>query len=163
MYTDRLREQVRGELEPVLAGMGYALVELSLARLHGATRALVVVHRPEGIGVEDCTEVSRAILPRLELIEELGDVSLEVSSPGIERTIKSPAEYEIFKDRGVRVLAAGETEWIGGTIEGAEQGVLRLRTASGRREFPVASVRRARLDYRFDAGGGRRPPEGRRG
>ncbi len=151
MYADRLQEQVRTDLEPVVAGMGFSLVEVALARRHGATKAIVVVYRPDGVGLEQCAAVSRAILPRLELVEELGEVSLEVSSPGIERTIKSPGEYAIFTGRGIRVLPDGETEWIGGTIESAGEGTLALRTDEGRREFPIASVRRARLDYRFDA------------
>jgi ribosome maturation factor RimP len=156
VFADRLDETIRGEIEPVLSAMGYALVELSVGRRKGVSHVVVVLHRPGGVGVDQCTEAARAIRPRLELVEGLADVTLEVSSPGIERTLKDAAEYGIFRGRGVRVLPAEGGEWIGGVIEAFRDGTLFLRTPEGTREFPPGAVRRARLDYRLD-------PEGQKG
>ncbi len=97
--------------------MGLALVEMALGRRKGTTRVSVVIYRQGGVGVDDCAEVSGMLLPRLETIEGMGDVSLEVSSPGIERTLRDSAEYAIFAGRGVRILAGTETEWQGGIIQ----------------------------------------------
>src|SRR5690606_34297891 len=96
---------IRQAIEPVLAGMGFSLVELSVGRLKGSTRVTVILYRKEGVGIDECAEASRLLFPRLETLEGLADVSLEVSSPGMERQIRSPAEYSIFLGRGVRVLA----------------------------------------------------------
>jgi ribosome maturation factor RimP len=74
-------------------------------------------------------------------------VSLEVSSPGTARVLRSPAEYEIFRGRGVRILWGDQTEWQGGMIEGVEAGTLWLRRGRERKGFAVADIRRARLDY----------------
>jgi ribosome maturation factor RimP len=156
MYADGLEKAVRAEIEPAVSAMGYALVEVSVGRRTGVTHVVVVLHRDGGVGVDQCAEVTRVIRPRLELVEGLTDLTLEVSSPGIERTIKDPAEYGIFRGRGVRVLPAEGGEWIGGIIEGFRDGSLALRTDAGVREFPAGSVRRARLDYRLD-------PKDRRG
>ena len=153
MYAERLEELIRAEIEPVLSAMGFTVVELSAGQRKGVTHVVVVLHRPEGVGVDQCAEATRAIQPRLALVEGLGELTLEVSSPGIERILKSPAEYAIFKGRGLRVLPAEGGEWIGGLIEGSEGGTLRLRTPQGVREFPHGSIRRARLDYRLDAPG----------
>jgi ribosome maturation factor RimP len=150
VYADRIEQTVRAEIEPVLAAMGYSLVELSVGRRRGVTHVVVVLHRPGGVGVDQCAEVTRAVRPRLELVEGLADVTLEVSSPGIERTLKDPSEYAIFRGRGVRVLPAGDGEWVGGVIEAFRDGTLVLRTPAGAREFPPGAVRRARLDYRLD-------------
>jgi ribosome maturation factor RimP len=165
VIADRLGETIRGEIEPVLSAMGYALVELSVGRRKGVTHVVVVLHRPGGVGVDQCAEVTKAIRPRLELLEGLADITLEVSSPGIERTLKDPAECSIFQGRGVRVLPAEGGEWIGGVIEAFRDGTLVLRTPEGVREFPPGAVRRARLDYRLDPEGpkgpgttGARPP-----
>jgi ribosome maturation factor RimP len=107
----------------------------------------VVIYRQEGVGVDDCAEVSGMLLPRLETIEGMSDVSLEVSSPGIERTLRSAAEYAIFAGRGVRFLAGDETEWRGGIIERVEGGTLWLRTGKDRKGFALSDIRKARLDH----------------
>jgi len=163
VYADRLEQTVRAEIAPVLTAMGYALVELSVGRRRGTTHVVVVLHRAGGMGVDQCAEVTRAILPRLELVEGLADVTLEVSSPGIERTIKDPAEFGIFLGRGARVLPDAGGEWIGGVIEGWRDGTLALRTSEGVRQFQAGSIRKARLDYRLDPGSPNDPRASRQG
>ena len=163
MYSELFEKEVRETVEPLLAGMGIFLVELTIGRLKGVTRVGVVIHRNDktpqgrggqmpqarggGVGIDDCAEVSRLLLPRLQTIEGLQDVSLEVSSPGIERTIRSPAEYAIFLGRGVRILSGTETEWFGGIIDRVEAGALWLRKGKEKRGFALAEIRKARLDY----------------
>ena len=151
VYLQHFQAQAREAVEPVLAGMGLALVEMSLARQKGVTRVSVVIYRKGGVGVDDCAEVSEMLLPRLETIEGMADVSLEVSSPGIERTLRSPSEYAIFAGRGVRVLAGTETEWQGGIIDSIEGETLWLRKGRERKGFAVAEIRRARLDHSVEA------------
>ena len=147
MYLDHFHGLVREAVEPVLAGMGFALVEMTLGRRKGITRVSVVIYRQGGVGVDDCAEVSGMLLPRLETIEGMGDISLEVSSPGIERTLRDPAEYTIFAGRGVRILAGTETEWRGGIIERVDGGTLWLRTGREIEGFAIADIRKARLDH----------------
>jgi ribosome maturation factor RimP len=161
MFAGHLEKAVREEIEPVLTGMGFTLVDLSVGRLKGSTRVAVVVFRREGVGIDECGEISRLIHPRLQMMEGLDDVSLEVSSPGIDRTLKRPEEYEIFLGRGVRVLPDGETEWVGGVIEKVQEGTISLRSGGRVTEYRISSIRKARLDHtvepRAEAGdGGRR-------
>jgi ribosome maturation factor RimP len=147
MYSERLLQDVRGLAEPLVNGMGYALVELAVGRRKGSTTVHVVIYRREGVGIDQCADVSRLLLPRLETMDGLPDVALEVSSPGIERVLKSPAELGIFTGRGVRILAGGETEWRAGIIERVEAGTVWLR-ARGRTEgFALEGIRKARLDH----------------
>ena len=127
--------------------MGYALVELIIARRHGATRVGVVIYRKEGVGVDDCARVSEVLAPRLETVEGIQEVSLEVSSPGIERTLRSQREYAVFTGRGIRALVGDETEWRGGVIDRVEGDTLWLRTGRERKGFALSQIRKARLDY----------------
>ena len=147
VYLEHFHDSVREAVEPVLAGMGLFLVEMTLGRRKGTTRVGVVIYRKEGIGVDDCAEVSGMLLPRLETIEGMGDVSLEVSSPGIERTLRNPGEYAIFAGRGVRILAGAETEWQGGIIQRVEGSILWLKTGREIKGFAIADIRKARLDH----------------
>ena len=147
VYTEHFGKTVREAVEPVLSGMGFALVDISVGRLKGSTRVNVVLYRKEGVGVDDCAEVSRLLFPRLQTVPGLEDVSLEVSSPGIERTLRSPAEYAIFRGRGVRILAGDAAEWIGGIIERTEGDPLWLKKGKETRGFAISGIRKARLDY----------------
>jgi ribosome maturation factor RimP len=111
----------------------------------------LVIFRKEGVGVNECAEVSSLVYPRLQTLEGLQDVSLEVSSPGIERAIRSPAEYQIFKGRGVRILSGDETEWTYGIIDGVENDTLWLKKGKEKRGFALSGIRRARLDHSVEA------------
>ena len=149
MYLEHFHDSVRDAIAPVLSGMGYSLVELALGRRKGTTRVSVVIYRQEGVGVDDCAEVSGMLLPRLETIEGMADVSLEVSSPGIERALRATEEYAIFAGRGVRILAGEDTEWQGGIIDRVDGGTLWLRIGRQRKGFALADIRKARLDHQW--------------
>jgi ribosome maturation factor RimP len=122
-------------------------VELALGRRKGVTRVSVVIYRQKGVGIDDCAEVSGMLLPLLETLEGMSDVSLEVSSPGIERVLRGPTEYSIFAGRGVRVLVGEETEWRCGIIDRVEGETLWLRTGRERKGFALGDIRKARLDH----------------
>jgi ribosome maturation factor RimP len=70
---------------------------------------------------------------------------LEVSSPGIDRVLKSVHEYEIFRDRGAKILLDTEG-WIGGTLGGVDGENVLFRQGGQQRHIPVTTIRKARLD-----------------
>jgi ribosome maturation factor RimP len=147
LYAESLEKTVRDVVEPLISGLGYSLVDLTIGRLSGSTRVNVVIYRKEGVGVDECAEVSSMLFPRLETIEDLADPSLEVSSPGIDRAMKGPSEYAIFRGRGVRILAGEATEWESGIIDRVEEGTLWLRRGKEKRGFAISEIRKARLDH----------------
>ncbi len=153
MYSEHFERSVRDTIEPLLSALGFSLVELTVGRRKGATRVGVVIYRKEGVGIDDCAAVSGALLPRLETLPELQDVSLEVSSPGTERSIRSPSEYTLFTGRGVRILSGDETEWRHGVIDGVDNGTLWLREGKEKHGFALAGIRRARLDHSAEVEG----------
>ena len=139
-----MEDSLAGEIEQVVNPLGFDVVEVSINRSHRLNHVRVTVHRSTGVGVDDCTRISRLIRPRLEAIYP--DLALEVSSPGVDRVIKSAREYEIFRDRGVRILLGTEPEWIGGTIEGVLDDAVLLRRGGRQLRLPVSEIRKARLD-----------------
>jgi len=141
-----VRGAVREAVAPIVAGMGLALVELRHNRSRRQNHVSVVVYRPQGVGVEDCAALSRTLYPRLELIEGLEDLRLEVSSPGLDRVIRDVQEFEIFKGRGVRVLRAGADDFLGGIILDLRGDTLVLKTGLETIEIRWADIRKARLD-----------------
>ena len=143
---DGLDEQLRSEVEPIVSGMGFDLVELRHNRSKNQNHVTVIVYRPEGVGVNDCAEISRNLYPRLELIQGLENLRFQVSSPGLDRVLKSEREYSIFAGRAIRIMLHGQREWIRGKIEGIREGVLSLDEDGKMKKIKLADIRKAKLD-----------------
>jgi ribosome maturation factor RimP len=72
-------------VEPVVAGMGYELVDLQAS--NGGRLLRLFIDKPGGIGLEDCAAVSRQLSRVLE-VEGVDYDRLEVSSPGLDRPLR---------------------------------------------------------------------------
>ncbi|MFO7848825.1 MAG: ribosome maturation factor RimP [Spirochaetia bacterium] len=132
------------DLEPIVKGMGYSIVELAVKETKFGLQVRAVIYHYSGVGVKDCETVYRAIMPRIEMLEETENVNLEVTSPGITRNIKNAAEFSVFIDRAVRILLESE-EWITGYIVGANPDTVTLQTEENMTEIPVSDIRKAKL------------------
>jgi ribosome maturation factor RimP len=98
-----LRERLIVLIEPLLERLGYELVELeySPGRAHGVLR--VFIDKAGGVGVEDCARVSREVSALLDVEDPIPTgFTLEVSSPGFYRVLRTPAHFERFA--GARVF-----------------------------------------------------------
>ena len=79
-------------LEPVLSGLGYELVMLERA---GRGLMRIFIDKPGGVTIDDCVKVSNH-LTHLFTVENIDYDRLEVSSPGIDRPLTKPQDYERF-------------------------------------------------------------------
>jgi ribosome maturation factor RimP len=108
---------IRELLEPTLAHMGYGIYGIEQSGTSGRTLR-IAIDKADGISLDDCQRVSEVASPLLDqanLIE--GPYTLEVSSPGAERRLRSREEYDRFVGRKVNVrYRTGEAE---GVVEGA--------------------------------------------
>jgi ribosome maturation factor RimP len=147
-----LENAVEGEVRPVIEGLGFSLVELAVRRSHRLTHLRLVIHRDPAVTLEDCTRVARTLRPRLELMEELPDLAMEVSSPGVDRKLKRPEEYVVFRNKGVKLLLQGRSEWVGGVIRGLEGQMLSIEQETGTQVVSLADIRAARLDQTQEVG-----------
>ncbi len=95
---------LRQLLEPTVTGLGYELVNIEYrSGENGLLR--IFIDRPEGIGLGDCEKVSEQISALLDVEDPLpGHYSLEVSSPGTDRVLRTPAHFERFAGERVKVL-----------------------------------------------------------
>src|SRR5438270_11242904 len=81
---------VQAVIEPVVAGMGYELVELQSA--NGGRMLRLFIDKPGGIDVEDCAAVSRQ-LSRVFEVEGIEYDRLEVSSPGLVLPLRKGIDF----------------------------------------------------------------------
>jgi ribosome maturation factor RimP len=147
-----LEDKLMEDLEPVVKGLGYDIVELRAKPVKKAFHVVMAVYRPSGVGLDDCAAIHRTVLPRIEMQIDSRDVHLEISSPGISRTLKSDREFSIFIGRGVRVLPADSEEWVAGTIgDTTEEGIV-IQTKTDPQFLPYGKIRKAKLDHTQEDG-----------
>jgi len=92
-----LRERLIALIEPVLERLGYELVELeySSGRAHAVVR--LYIDREEGVTLDDCTQVSREVSAVLDVEDPIPSAyTLEVSSPGFDRVLRTQAHFGRF-------------------------------------------------------------------
>ena len=145
--------QVREVAEPILTAAGVELVDLAL-RGGGARRIVRVDIDRAGarsVDLDDCQRVSRALdeaLDRADLFST--PYVLEVSSPGIDRPLRSADDFRRNTGRRIVVIAReedGSERSHHGTLLGCEEGELRLATADGETlRIPAPRIVRARRD-----------------
>jgi ribosome maturation factor RimP len=133
------------EMEPVIRGLGYSLVEFSHKNTKYNLQVHAVIYAPGGVSLDDCERVHKTILPRIELIEDTEDIHLEVSSPGVSRHLKNAAEFAVFIGRYAAVLPEGESQWLYGTVEEATAEGITMHTASGDYTLKPGDIRKAKL------------------
>lgn len=138
---------------PVLAEAGVELVELALKGSGGSRALRLSIDRAgkEGVGLEDCQRISRQLSSVLDETEPIStSYALEVSSPGIDRPIRTTDD--IRRNTGRRVLvtakdATGQERSYRGTLLGSEREQLRLEDEAGEEiRIPLAIVVSARQD-----------------
>jgi ribosome maturation factor RimP len=98
-------ERVRAIAQRVAASSGLEVLETEL-RGGGKSRMLrIVIDKPEGVTHEDCANMSREVGTILDVEDAVpgGSYLLEVSSPGLDRKLVRPADYERFMGSRVRI------------------------------------------------------------
>lgn len=126
--TGTLRERLIALIEPVLGRLGYELVELDYAagRAHALVR--LFIDAPAGVGLDDCARASREVSALLDVEDPIPTAyTLEVSSPGFDRVLRTQAHFGRFV--GSRVFVelkeprAGRRRYTGTLLTVDEAGI----------------------------------------
>lgn len=132
-------------IEKTLDQLGYELVSLEISGRASLLR--VFLDKPEGINIDDCVSVSNQLTRVLE-VEGVDYGRLEVSSPGLDRPLKKPADFERFRGSiaaiTLRVPREGRKRYVG-TLDVVADGILELVTEGGRLSFSLGDIDKARL------------------
>ncbi len=115
----------------------------------------VTLDRLDGpVTLEDCERVSRDLSARLDVEDVVPHAyELEVSSPGLERPLREPADFARFAGERARLVLAPAEGEPGASVEGVLCGVAQdsvvLEADGVRRPIPLARVKRANLSFEF--------------
>jgi len=162
MDSKAVIDKARQLIEPVIAERGLELVDLELG-LEGRSRVFrVFIDKEEGVTLDDCVEVSRDIDPILD-VEDLipSAYRLEVSSPGLDRPLRTPSDFQRFQGERVKVKTKEKCDpdqrgharktffgRLNGFIDG-EIVIEQLDKKGGVVRFSLENLDQARLDPEF--------------
>jgi ribosome maturation factor RimP len=137
---------VEAIVAPVVAGMGFELVELQAS--NGGRLLRLFIDKPGGVGVQDCAAVSRQLTRVLE-VEGVAYERLEVSSPGLDRPLRKAGDFARFAGHKAEVRmrtpdASGRRRFVG-VLRGAEAGQVSLEMEDRQVALALDDVERARL------------------
>jgi ribosome maturation factor RimP len=92
-------DRVKEIAERVASSSGYEVVEVELHGSGKARRLRIFIDKPQGVTHEDCANFSREIGTILDVEDVIpgGSYVLEVSSPGLDRKLLKPADFERFQ------------------------------------------------------------------
>jgi ribosome maturation factor RimP len=132
------------ELTPVVEGLGFSIVELKARGVKGVMHVHLVIFKPDGVTVDDCSLIHRTVRPKIEVLLDMRDIQLEVASPGIDRTIKSDREYSVFINQTVKILLDNESEWKKGKLTAVEDDRIIIEHEKIKESFAISSIRKAK-------------------
>lgn len=130
-----IRESVRAAIEPTVTELGYRIWDIVYAKIGADYHLEITIDSDSGIGIEDCERVHRAIDPILDEVDPIENFYyLEVSSPGLERELRTPehilaclgqrAQAKLFHAKDGRKTVVGE-------LVSFMDGTLVMKTADG--------------------------------
>jgi len=144
-----LRDALVVLLQPVVEGLGYVLWEVEYVAGRGVPVLRLYIDSPEGITVDDCERVSRAVSERLDTEDPLpGQYTLEVSSPGFDRPLRTAAHFAPYVGETVFVELGQPQEGrrrFKGPLVAAGAGTIEVEVDGRRYALPLDGIRKAHL------------------
>jgi ribosome maturation factor RimP len=148
-------------LEPVVAGCGHDLDDLTVQQAGRRSVVRVVVDRDGGVSLDDVAEVSRVVSEALDELDTRdpsafgGSYTLEVSSPGVSRPLTLPRHWRRSAGRLVEAALHDGTTVTGRVLEASadDDGAVLLDVGGTRRELPYAQLRKGTVQVEFSRAG----------
>lgn len=143
-------QRIEDLIAPTLEAMGYGLVRVQIQGRQRVTLQVMAERKDlKPMTVEDCADISRAVSAVLDVEDPIaGPYTLEVSSPGIDRPLVRPEDFERFAGLEVRVDTAVPVDGrkrFRGRLLGFDAGNVRMSVDGGEVSLPFADIQRGKL------------------
>lgn len=142
---------VEAAIAPTLEAMGYDLVRVVLGGGKNPTLQ-IMAERKDGqpMSVDDCADISHAASALLDVEDPIaGSYMLEVSSPGVDRPLTKPADFQRFMGDmariEMRIPVEGRRRFKGRLMGLTDAGEVRIQTEEGDYILPLTSMDKAKL------------------
>lgn len=143
-------EKVEAVSSPIIQNLGYRLVDVELASEQGRVVLRLFIDKDGGsVTIGDCTLVSHAVE---DAIDAEGALTmryvLEVSSPGLDRPLKTENDFQRYSGREIRLKTREPVEGrmnYRGLLEKFENGKVHMTVDNMKFEIPFGQIAKARL------------------
>ena len=148
--TGTAAEQIERLIEPSLSAMGYEIVRIMIMGKHTPTLQIMAERKDDQpMTVEDCADISRQISAVLDVEDPIRSAyTLEVSSPGLDRPLTRPKDYQRFAGYEAKLETRfpidGRRKFTGKLI-GIDGEVVKLKDDAGEVSLPYAQIHKAKL------------------
>ena len=146
-----LSDRIAAMIEPALTAMGYEIVRVQLGGGRRSATLQIMCDRLDGqaLTLDDCAEISRLASAVLDVEDPIaGGYTLEVSSPGLDRPLTRPKDFERFAGAEARVelsLPVDGRRRFKGVLRGLDDDAVILETGDGRCRLALADIEKAKL------------------
>ncbi len=153
-----MNENFLRQIENIITSSGYECVHVGVRTDFGRMKIQILIDTLGGINVEDCEAVSKRVNKFLDDNADMPELDkgryyLEVSSPGIERPLYTPEDYERFSGREVRVklgeLLNGRKTFTG-ILQAVSEGRVKILCDGNEINIPFDIIKGGNLVYRFE-------------
>lgn len=159
LHRDDICERISGIALPILESLHIELVEIEFKRTGKSAVLRLFIDKDGGVNLDDCSSVSHELSMILDVEDFIPcEYTLEVSSPGLDRPLKTAADYERFTGRLVKVRtyepfpddAGNRRKTFLGTLGGLRDGLVVMTLAEGQTaSIPLERVAKANLEFEF--------------
>ena len=148
-------EEVRDLAEAVARRRSLLLWDVEMGGQPGRSVVRVLVDAEGGVDLDTVAEVSEEISRGLDLKDPIaGRYTLEVSSPGLERSLKSPRHFELSVGKKVvmktRERLVGDSHRLEGVIASADPSVVKVDLVAQAVEVPYDEIKSARTVFEWN-------------
>ena len=151
--SKKIEQAVEAAVAPVIAQNGYEYVGVEIKKTADAMELIIYIDRPEGIGLDDCEKISHLIDPIIETKDPIdGAYYLCVSSPGLDRPLKNPRDFERSTGKMVDIklyTAVEKKKEFTGTLKSYDQNGFTVDIAGKDQTFLYADTAIVRLHVDF--------------
>lgn len=153
MAKSNIVKLVREMAEPIADELGYELVDVEYVKEGQDWHLRIYIDKPGGISIDDCTLMNSKIDPLLDEKDIVSNAYIfEVSSPGLDRPLKTDRDFEKYKGEEVEVnlyKAIDGTKHFEGELIGRQDGLIKIEIDKEEMIFPQESVAVIRRTIKF--------------
>jgi ribosome maturation factor RimP len=149
--TDReIVDRVRALIHPIVLNERMEVVDIEYRRESGGWVLRLILDKEGGINLEDCARVSREVGRSLDVEDViLTPYTLEVSSPGLTRPLKTEKDFLKFRHRLVKVKTVDPIQnrrQFKGKLLGVSENGVEIEGDGGVFQIPLSNVAKANLE-----------------